>query len=236
MQYLGGKSRIAKELAKVIRDQVGPDRTFWDPFCGGLSMSLALGGDGLISDVSLPLISLYRAVASGWIPPREVTHTQYVLARGLEDTDPMKGFCGFGASFGGKYWGGYARHDPRPGRSSLAHNSQRLLLANVPELIRRGCVFDHASFFDWTPWAWSGFIYADPPYQSTTAYKGTNRLDHVRFWSTCQTWVRMGVPVFVSEYQCPVPARVIWEKSVPVQVKGGTQAMAGLERLFQVLP
>ena len=46
MQYLGGKTRIAKQLAEVI-DRVRPKSAWvWDAFCGGLSMSVALSKNG----------------------------------------------------------------------------------------------------------------------------------------------------------------------------------------------
>lgn len=108
MQYFGGKSRISKKIAEIVNKKRG-GLGFWDPFCGGLSVSLSLGGRGLITDVHLPLISLYKAVANGWVPPTSLSEDEYQGCKLLEDTDPLKAFAGYACSFGGKWFGGYAR-------------------------------------------------------------------------------------------------------------------------------
>lgn len=82
MQYLGGKSKIAKWLCAAIAP-VRRGREFWEPFCGGLSVSVALSesGPGLVSDANHALIALYRAVAAGWDPPSTVSEDDYKRAR-----------------------------------------------------------------------------------------------------------------------------------------------------------
>ncbi len=109
MRYMGGKSRIAKQIAAVIDEHRQPGQLVWDAFCGGLSMSVALSKKGpvLASDACAPLIALYKAVQEGWDPPTEVSRQTYMAAKLLPDSDPMKAFCGFGCSFGGKWFGGY---------------------------------------------------------------------------------------------------------------------------------
>jgi len=60
MRYLGGKSRIAKHIAPIVNAARTPDRPkFWDPFCGGLSMAVALAkhGPGIVSDFNPALIA-----------------------------------------------------------------------------------------------------------------------------------------------------------------------------------
>lgn len=105
MQYLGGKTRIAKQIAAEIDKVRRPGQLVWDAFCGGLSMSRALlkNGPVLSTDACAPLIHLYCAVQNGWGPPSEVSEATYRAAKSLPDTDPMKAFCGFACSFGGKF-------------------------------------------------------------------------------------------------------------------------------------
>jgi DNA adenine methylase len=102
MQYLGGKSRIAKEIAQVV----APQGFWWEPFCGGLSVSVQLAkfGPGLVSDANPALISLYTSVARGWLPPEALSLEEWREARRLPDSDPRKAFAGFGCSFGGRYF------------------------------------------------------------------------------------------------------------------------------------
>ena len=51
MQYMGGKSRIAKKIDAALPK----GGHFWDPFCGGLSMAAAMGRTrtGVVSDVKV---------------------------------------------------------------------------------------------------------------------------------------------------------------------------------------
>lgn len=90
MRYMGGKSRIAKQIAAVIDQYREPGQMVWDAFCGGLSVSVALSEKGpvLSSDANESLINLYNAVKTGWVPPTEVTREEYHVAKSLPNTDP----------------------------------------------------------------------------------------------------------------------------------------------------
>lgn len=239
MQYLGGKSRIAKEIAAVI----APKGLWWEPFCGGLSVSVQLAkyGPGLVSDACLPLISLYRAVRDGWVPPTSVSESEYHDARSLPDSNPLKAFVGFGCSFGGKWFGGYA--SPDAGRMVLGKRFSRDAAGACARSLARDigalskCQLAAQSFFDVSPLSGPApeCIYADPPYVGATGYSATRAFDHDRFWSLCQAWADSGVRVFVSEYDCPVLSSVVWSKTHRSSVSGGNSDLR-TERLFQVRP
>jgi len=79
LRYLGGKSRIAKHLVEVMRPDVERVGGWWDPFCGGLSVSVQLAAiaPGVALDICLPLIALYEAVRRGWKPPTTVTREEW---------------------------------------------------------------------------------------------------------------------------------------------------------------
>lgn len=229
MNYLGGKSRIAREIAEIVNDERG-GRLFWDPFCGGLSVAAALahgGGPGIVSDAFTPLISLYSAVAGGWAPPESLTEAEYSAAKHAPDSDPIKAFAGFGCSFGGKWFGGYARSLGR----NYAAETRRALLKRIEAI--RGCALGCVDFLGVEPHAREIVIYADPPYAGATSY--ALAFDSARFWERVRSWERVGVPVFVSEYACPVPHRVVWEKTHSLSVCGGSRSAARVERLFRVL-
>lgn len=230
VQYLGGKTRIAKDIAAIVNAE-RRGRIFWEPFCGGLSVSVALAkaGPGIVSDAHPALISLYRGVRAGWKPPETVTEDDYRAARALPDTDPRKALIGFGCSFGGKWFGGYAR---QAGGYDYAGGAVRSVRKGVDALA--GCEIARLDFLSIAPRPMDLVIYADPPYAGTTGY--AMAFDHALFWSRVQGWERAGVPVFVSEYACPVPHRVLWERVHNLQVSGGTSTAARTERLFRVLP
>jgi len=231
MRYLGGKSRLSKAIAEIVNRDRG-DRIFWDPFCGGLSVSVRLAehGPGIVSDLNPALIALYQAVRDGWDPPKVLSKEEHHAAKSLPDSDPLKAFAGFGCSFGAKWFGGYARS--RRSCDDYAGATRRALLRDIPKLA--GCAIEHRSFFDWTPRPLPLVIYCDPPYAGTAGYAKTGVFPHDQFWSRCVEWERAGVPVFASEYSCPVPHRVLFEKAHALCISGQRPG-ARTERLFRVL-
>lgn len=217
MQYLGGKHRLAKKLVAAIRAEVG-DLEVWEPFCGGLSMTVefAKTSRGTASDAHPALMSLYAACRAGWDPPESVSEEEYKAAKTLPDSDPFKAFVGFGCFFGGKWFGGYARSGPI---RSYAAASSRALVRQLAATSHWN--FECGSFFDLTPFPAKGLIYCDPPYAGTTGYS-QGAFPHAAFWTRCQEWAALGVPVYVSEFSCPVPHRAVLEIPRTKAVSGST--------------
>ena len=211
MQYQGGKYLLAAHITSAIVEEISPPEhtVIWDPFCGGLSMAAHLSEHFRVvcSDVHPALISLYRAVKSGWDPPQCVTEEDYQYAKTLPATNPLHGFCAWGCSFGGKYYGGYARGR----KGGFAPAARRSHLRDVPRVES----FSQVSFFDVVPRSLKNLaIYCDPPYAQTTGYAGTPAFDSECFLSRCEAWERCGVPVFVSEYNIERPGWVcLWERT-----------------------
>ncbi len=206
------------------------DLPFWDPFCGSLAVSLALGGAGICSDISAPLIALYTAIASGWVPPAELSKDAWLAARGLPDSDPLKGFAGFGCSFRGLYFSGYAGGYVGPVSNPGALAASKVLTRDVALLASRGCSFLELDFFDIEPQ--SGlFLYLDPPYRDTAGYAGTPDFDHDAFYARVEEWAHFG-PVYVSEYAFPL-GKCVWQKDRAVKMTAGSGNRA-TERLFRI--
>lgn len=232
MQYLGGKSRLAPRIAAIVNAE-RRGRPFWDPFCGGLSVAvqLARGGPGVVSDAQPALIALYRAIRGGWAPPEHVSEAEYHGARSLPDTDPRKAHAGFGCSFGGKWFGGYARQ-PTTGLN-FAATAGRSVRRGVASL--GGCAIECLDFLAIEPQPLDLVIYCDPPYAGTETYAGAAPFDSARFWARARAWAQFA-PVFASEYACPIPHEIVMETKHELGVAGGKQSGARTERLFRVLP
>ena len=228
MRYLGGKSRIAKHIVNAISADTDR-RAVWDPFCGGLSVSVAFakaGYDVISSDANTALIALYNAVQQGWDPPDTLSEAEYRHAKTLPDSDPLKAFAGIGCSFGGKWFGGYARQNSK---HSFAGAAKRKLQRNVPHIIQ----FFELSFMGIDPENCEDLIYCDPPYANTTGYTATGAFDHDLFWDKVQQWERCGVPVYVSEYMCPLPHRIVWERTHYKSLRDAK--MQHTDKLFRVI-
>lgn len=205
MKYQGGKHHHAKRIVAVL-----PEKPIvWEPFCGGLSVTVELAkrpGRLIASDKNKALITLYKGVRDGWEPPR-ITESVYANAKQLPDSDPLKAFCGFGCSFGGKWFGGYARNSRNRDYASEAF---RGLLRKIGAL--NGASVKYFDFMrqpvrrDIAP---ALCIYADPPYANTTGYAAVGVFDNAAFWRKCRAWAHAGAAVYVSEYTCAVPHREV---------------------------
>lgn len=203
MRYMGGKTRIAKQLASIINLVREPGQWVWDPFCGGLSMSVSLSAKGPVwsTDSNAALIALYQAVKAGWQPPESVSREEYQAAKALPDSDPLKAFCGFGCSFGGKWFGGYARS----GNRNYAANCAGSLKATPFKKLKLSCV----NLLRCEPRPTNVLLYLDPPYSGTTGYK--DAFDSDLFFRRAADWSAF-THVFISEYASPI-GRCVWEGS-----------------------
>lgn len=239
MQYLGGKTRIAKYIAAEIGKVRRPGQLVWDAFCGGLSVSVALAKDGPVmsTDACAPLIALYRMVQAGWDPPSEVSRETYAAAKALPDSDPMKAFCGFGCSFGGKWFGGYA-HDAtgkrhRSGRpTNYAHGTRKRLANDVPgRQLELACV--DFTLVEPGPCD-SAILYLDPPYAGTAGYTGAPPFDYDAFGQRVIEWCEFA-DVFVSEYDFPLGV-CVFEGAQRTMVNAGMSgaSLGATERLFYI--
>lgn len=234
MQYLGGKTRIAKRIVEQLPDA----RTVWEPFCGGLNMTLELARRYprvVATDLHPGPSALGKALQEGWIPPSTVSEDEYKAARGLPDTDSLKTFVAFGCSFGGKEWGGYARptrpSDNYPRAAGKSLDKLRPFLSKI--------VFGNLSFFAYNPCGHDTtglLLYCDPPYATTTEYK-TAAFDHAAFWARCVDWARAGSAVYVSEYGVPpVPHEQVWAHVGKKSMHSAGGQAERIERLFKILP
>jgi DNA adenine methylase len=191
MKYLGGKTRIAERIANEINKVLFPDQPFYDVFCGsGNIVSKVQATNRHANDIG-PIVHLLEAVSNGWEPPTEVTYEDYYEAKKLPTTDPLYSFVGYGCSFGGKLWGGYARahketrYYAREAASSLKKASPGL----------RGVKFTNLSYLD-LQIPDNAVIYCDPPYAGTTGYGLEFKQDEFYNWAANQRCT-----VFVSEYE-----------------------------------
>lgn len=233
MRYLGGKERLARHLAEVML--AGPARPYyWEPFVGGASVLKRMAPHferAYASDVVPDLIELYRAVQRGVSLPTTITEAEY---RALRNAEPSAvcALAGFGGSFGGKWFGGYARgNGPKGPRNYVAETVRNL------EAMREA--ISHVEFrclpYEKATASAQMLVYCDPPYAGTTGYDGTDGFDHGAFWGWARQQARRGAMVYVSEYTAPPWAQQVWEKPVKSTVARAKVDNARTEKLFRVL-
>lgn len=221
MRYLGGKARIGKQIAEVIQ-QFNPVH-YHEPFCGMFAVGKHVKCQKRTAgDINLDLILLLQAIQQGWVPPN-VSEKLYIALRS-DISSPLRGFAGFGLSFAGKFFGGYARDAAGTDYGAMAC---RALLKLAPMI--------QGVEFRWEKYQNIGadVIYCDPPYGSTTGYS-CGRFDTARFWD----WVRdtsKGAVVLVSEYTAPPDFTVVWEKPYLTQMRGKEGNFQRTEKLFRLI-
>lgn len=118
------------------------------------------------------------------------------------------GYVGFHATFGAKYFGGYARGfkadcvTPRDESNEAYRNT----IKQLPDVM-------DVNFVNWNYQnvdICNAVIYCDPPYQGTTKYE-TDAFDYNAFWNWCRK-ISQNNFVFISEYHAPDDFGCIWSK------------------------
>ena len=197
MQYSGGKQRIAPKLAGFIQPFVRD--AYVEPFVGGAAMMAAISAPVRIgSDINGALITMWRALAAGWLPPTDVSEADYAKVKAKADpNDPLTAFVAIGCSFSGKWFGGYAR-GVNGNYAACAVRGLAKKMVNLQGVDWRCSDYRQIEYPE------GAVIYCDPPYQGTTGYAGAgNEFNWPSFWNFCREKAKLGHWVFISEYVAP---------------------------------
>lgn len=221
MWYMGGKFRQSKVIKSVVCDAY-KHGAYAEPFVGAMGAAEkvvpALAEKGcrefFLSDKSQPIIDLWsRALFDGWTPPdwtSEDEYANYANNRHGYVEDPMFAWCGYGLSFGGKWYGGFARGGAK------GQTSERMQLNQKKAFMRKvGALrpyLDHikltcCSYTETLPLV--GLVYCDPPYAGRTkAHHTADGFNHDEFWDWCRGRSKFA-KVFVTEFNVPDDSRVV---------------------------
>ena len=210
MIYMGSKNRLAKHIAPIIQSYVTPfTKGYLEPFVGGANMIDKIQCHKKIGcDIHPKLIALLTYIQDETNKlPCGVTAEEYKIVSKNRDAYPdwYVGLVGFCASFGPRYFEGYARSSPRQNYIAeriVALERQRPALKSIHF---KAC--DYLSI----PSLNNYVIYCDPPYKNTKKYTGA--FDTNIFWE----WVRKyseNNTVLVSEYQAPDDFTSIFSKTI----------------------
>jgi DNA adenine methylase len=233
MKYVGSKNRHSKEILNIIlRDRL-IGQFYVEPFVGGFNMIDKVDGNRIGSDSNKYIIALFKAIQNGWVPPEYVSEDEYKECKRDMDSYPehLVGFIGFGCSFAGKFFGGYARgNDSKGVPRNYARESCRNIIrqfTGVQGIDIRMCSYDDLEIPD------NSIIYCDPPYANTVKYS-VGEFDSDRFFDWCRLKSSEGHTVFVSEYNAPRDFTCVWFKEVNNTLNINTGEKRGLECLFRL--
>lgn len=206
MRYNGGKSACAKDIASLI-NKFNPV-VYWEPFVGAANViQYVNAGKRKGTDKCPYIICLLQAIQAGWVPPQYITEDKYKYFKEHKPLDPMTAFIGYGCSFGGKWFGGYARSNNR----NYALNAHNSLLKQASLLT--GIEFKCDDYNSNTIVAIADLIYCDPPYANTTKAGSSNSFDTATFWQWAAT-LSTTKTVLVSEFVAPDDWVCVYEKTI----------------------
>lgn len=191
IKYVGSKNRISKYIVPIIQKCIDENnvKTYYEPFVGGANMIDKIKCENRIgNDIHKELIAMWNEIQNGWEIPLHISEEEYNKVRNNKKDYPdyYVGLIGFNATFGSKYFGGYARGfkadkvTPR----DIPNEALRNLSEQIPNIqnIKFLCSDyrnnEYANLRD-------AVIYCDPPYQGTTKY-ATDSFDYDMFWNWCR--------------------------------------------------
>jgi len=200
LRYLGGKTRIAKWVAENFLPLAKGRTTYVEPFVGSGAAFVQHAPHFetvVASDAHPDLILMWEALARGWQPSPSVTLEEYQQLK-ASPPSARRGLVGFGASFGGKWFGGFAANTKT---RCYLDEACRSVVRNAP--IMRGANIWRLDYSEHEIDG-SEAIYCDPPYADTTGYSGTAQVfEPARFWAVARGWAQKGALVVVSEERAP---------------------------------
>ena len=117
-----------------------------------------------------------------------MTFEEYSYIREHKDENKaLTAFVGFGCSFAGKWFGGYARSVQKKNYCLLAHNSLTKKFLGL-----RNKFFDCKNYKELNPQG--SLIYCDPPYEGVTGYSFGGNFNSEEFWDIMRKWSSNNMP------------------------------------------
>lgn len=201
MNYIGGKFRQGKTISKIVHKLLDDGKIYIEPFCGAMGSATNVNHNKMwLFDVNPQLIRMWNEIIFNEVElPDAISNELYdELKKNKNDPgcDWLTTYVGFGMSFGGKWFGGYARNGKG---TNYAFNLKRSVSLKRSVLSDANLILGCASY-DELVIPNNSVMYCDPPYAGRTPQKSGNRFDHEHFWD----WVRsQKIPTIVSEFTYP---------------------------------
>jgi len=222
MHYQGGKHVEGPHFARFLTG-LQEDRPYWEPFCGSCGVMRHMKGERFGSDFLPDIVMMWQAMQNGWVPPSVMPREEWLELKHAEQPSALRAFAGFGCSFRGCFFGGYAKN----AKSAITSSKSAIRKAADLTDVTFFCAdYKKVNVQDDT------LIYCDPPYEGTSGYKGTasSNFSHEVFWR----WVRRQSSqhiVIVSSFEGPADFDVVFEYETLTTLSGTPIPVT--ERLFR---
>lgn len=218
MWYVGSKNKLSKELVPLIQSYITADtKGYLEPFVGGANLIDKIDCSNKVGcDIHEELIELLQYAQTNHEDIVDIiSEEEYKYTKDNKEDFPKwyVGLVGFCATFGAKYFGGYARAKSDKFAGEKTCMAIKNLKKQAPNL--QNIKFLNKSFTELPKDKIKGYvIYCDPPYRNTTKYK-TEKFPYEEFYKWCKELSIHNV-VLISEYNMPDEFECIWQKDVKV--------------------
>lgn len=234
MKYVGSKARFRKEILEIVLSGRKSQQYYVEPFAGGMNVISEVNGLRIANDINPYLISMWKELASGWVP-KKITKDIYLdVKNNVEKYPPyFVGWVGFNCSYSGKWFDGYAGETET--KSGKIRDYQQEAINNVlKQVVKMKGVLLQIGLYSEIVLPQNSIIYCDPPYAGTTGYNCY--FDHEVFWDWVRKTDEIGHTVFVSEYNAPPDFECVWEKSATSSLSANGKSGGNknsIEKLFK---
>lgn len=208
MMYLGGKFKLRKPISEIINKHYEPDRTFVSLFCGACNVESLVNFDNIIlNDKNEYLMAMWQDFFNGREFKNKISKEEYYyIKEHCKDDKGLYGLIGFGSSFSGKFWGGYASGEGR----NFADEAIRGNIKITNNLKKHNTILSNKDYKD-VKIPINAVVFCDPPYFNTTKYSKGMSIDYTEFWNYMRELSKSNL-VFISEEQAPEDFIPIFEK------------------------
>lgn len=153
MRYVGSKNRIAKDIVPILQKLIDDNniRIYYEPFVGGCNMIDKIKCEHRVgNDIHKELIAMWIALQNGWKPPEFISEEEYnkVRINRKDYPDYYVGYVGFHATFGSKYFAGYARGFKADGKTPRIQSKETYdnTMKQIPNI--QGIKFINKNYLD----------------------------------------------------------------------------------------
>ncbi len=226
MQYMGSKSRFAKDIVPIIQNAIDENdiENYYELFVGGANIiDKVICKNRFGTDINKYLIELLIYVRDNDLStlPNRILFEEYDKVRqSYRKNDGKypnwyKGFVGFCASYGNRFFdGGYARNSKEDISGERTKSAIKNLKEQAPNL--KGILFAIRDYKLALGKIKNSVIYLDPPYKDTKQYSDT--INYEEFYNFCRQLKRDNNIIFISEYNMPDDFKIIWEKETTTTI------------------
>ena len=250
MRYSGSKKRFSKDIVPILMRDINKDTLFIDAFAGGMNIVSEVPHPNKIAiDINKYVIALWREIQKNGMTniPMDVSEEMYYdIKKSYLDSDNrypdyIKGYVGNCCSYGGAWWNGYAKFNPKKNENHIleAYNGLKKQAENFKYLKETLFIcgdYDTMITQIMTYQEYNKYekvVYFDPPYADTKKYESD--FDNIKFWNNCRYFSENVKSVYTSEYTAPSDFKCIWKKEKKDGMKNtkkGEKQNIKIEKLF----